>query len=143
MPSRPLRRASADFTTVRSKPGERQAALRSGRAAEAAVASDLARQGLSILATNLRLGRLELDIVARDGDTVIVVEVRHRGAGAWQTGLESIVPAKTKRVRAAGERLWRERFSRDARVNRMRFDVAVVTFEDNGEARVEYARGVM
>jgi putative endonuclease len=45
------------------------------------VTADLASQGMSILATNLRLGRLELDVVARDGDTVIVVEVRHRGAG--------------------------------------------------------------
>jgi putative endonuclease len=106
------------------------------------VASDLSRQGLSVLATNLRLGRLELDVVARDGDTVIVVEVRHRGAGAWQTGLQSIVPAKAKRVRAAGERLWRERFLHDERVNRMRFDVAVVSFEANGEARIEYAHGV-
>jgi putative endonuclease len=140
MPSRRSRRANADSTTVRSE--QKQVALRSGRAAEAAVASDLARQGLSILATNLRLGRLELDVVARDGDTVIVVEVRHRGASAWQTGLESIMPAKAKRVRAAGERLWRERFLRDARVNRMRFDVAVVTFETNGEPRIEYARGV-
>ncbi|HMI88243.1 MAG TPA: YraN family protein [Polyangiaceae bacterium] len=107
------------------------------------MASDLARQGLSILATNLRLGKLELDVVARDGDTVIVVEVRHRGVTAWQTGMESIVPAKAKRVRAAGERLWRERFLRDARVNRMRFDVAVVTFDAGGEAHIEYARGVL
>jgi len=80
--------------------------------------------------------------VARDADTVVVVEVRHRSAGAWQTGMESIARAKAKRVRAAGERLWRERFLRDARVNRMRFDVAVVTFEANGEAQIEYARGV-
>ena len=114
-----------------------------GRAAEAAVAGDLARRGLSIVATNLRLGRLELDVVARDHDTVVVIEVRHRGAGAWQTGLASIAPAKAKRVRAAGERLWRERFLRDASVNRMRFDVAVVTFEPGGEARIEYALGVI
>lgn len=111
--------------------------------AEAAVASDLARKGLTIIATNLRLGRLELDVVARDGDTVIVVEVRHRGVGAWQTGLESIARTKAKRVRSAGERLWRERFLRDAQVNRMRFDVAVVMFEPNGEAVIEYARGVL
>lgn len=143
MPSPPTRPANADFITVRANPEDKLAALASGRAAEAAVASDLARQGLSILATNLRLGRLEIDVVARDGDTIIVVEVRHRGRGAWQTGLESIVPAKARRVRAAGERLWRERFLRDARVNRMRFDVAVVTFEGSGEARIEYARGVM
>ena len=114
-----------------------------GRAAEEAVANDLVRHGFSILAKNLRLGRLELDVVAQEGDTVVVVEVRHRGAGAWQTGMESIAPSKIKRVRAAGERLWRERFLRDPTVNRMRFDVAAVTFDDSGAPLIEYARGVM
>jgi putative endonuclease len=98
---------------------------------------------MCIVATNLRLGRLEVDVVARDGDTVLVVEVRHRGAGAWQTGFESIAPAKAKRVRAAGERLWRERFLHDSTVNRMRFDVAVVTFGADGRAAIEYALGVL
>ena len=143
MPSRPIRRGIAGSSTVRADSHPKLAALRMGRTAEAAVADDLARRGLTILATNLRLGRLELDVVARERDTVIVVEVRHRGAGAWQTGLESIARTKAKRVRAAGERLWRERFLHDASVNRMRFDVAVVTFEKTGEARIEYAHGVL
>jgi putative endonuclease len=97
---------------------------------------------MAILAMNLRLGRLELDIVAKDGDTIVVVEVRTRGAGAWQTGMESIARAKAKRVRAAGERLWRQRFLRDPTVNRMRFDVAVVTFDATGKPSIEYAKGV-
>jgi Holliday junction resolvase-like predicted endonuclease len=88
------------------------------------------------------MGRLELDVVARDNDTVVVVEVRTRGAAAWQTGLESIARTKAKRVRLAGERLWRQRFQRDPSVNRMRFDVAVVTFTE-GEPHIEYARGVL
>ena len=91
----------------------------------------------------MRLGRLELDIVAREGDTVVIVEVRTRGAGAWQTGMESVARAKTKRVRAAGERLWRQKFEGDSSVNRMRFDVAVVSYDARGEALIEYARGVM
>lgn len=128
--------------TVRTNSRLRRAALASGRAAEIAVAADLTACGVSIVATNVRLGRLEIDIVARDGDTIVVVEVRHRGAGAWQTGLQSITPAKAKRVRSAGERLWRERFLRDPTVNRMRFDVAVVTFGEGGRADIEYARGV-
>jgi putative endonuclease len=128
--------------TVRTNSRSRRAALASGRAAEIAVAADLTARGVSIVATNVRLGRLEIDIVARDGDTVLVVEVRHRGAGAWQTGLQSITPGKAKRVRSAGERLWRERFLRDPTVNRMRFDVAVVTFGERGRADIEYARGV-
>jgi putative endonuclease len=117
-------------------------AAEAGRAAEAAVARDLAARGLVILGTNVRLGRLELDIVAREDDTVVVIEVRTRGVTAWQTGLESIARTKAKRVRAAGERLWRQRFLRDPSVNRMRFDVAVVTFGDEGQSVIEYARGV-
>ncbi len=118
-------------------------AAHAGRAAEAAVARDLAARGFVILGTNVRLGRLELDIVARENDTVVVLEVRTRGATAWQTGLESVARAKAKRVRLAGERLWRQRFLRDPSVNRMRFDVAVVTFDEKGESIIEYARGVL
>jgi Holliday junction resolvase-like predicted endonuclease len=91
----------------------------------------------------VRLGRLELDIVAKDHDTVVVVEVRTRGATAWQTGMESIARTKAKRVRAAGEKLWRQRFLRDPSVNRMRFDVAVVTFDETGAPSIEYALGVL
>jgi putative endonuclease len=135
---------SAEATTARSSRFARtlewkRAAYRRGRFAEEAVADYLEAKGLEILAVNLKVGRFELDIVARDGDTVVVVEVRTRGRLSFQTGFESVVPAKAKRVRMAGERLWRSRFERDARLNRMRFDVAVVTFEA-GETLVEYCR---
>jgi putative endonuclease len=96
-----------------------------------------------ILDTNVRLGHLELDIVAKDADTVIVVEVRTRGPSAWQTGMESVARTKAKRVRVAGEKLWRKRFERDPSVNRMRFDVAVVTYDEAGAPSIEYARGVL
>jgi putative endonuclease len=132
---------AAELTTA-SKLETKRAFWRLGQAAEQAVARDLVAQGCELLATNLRVGRLELDVVARDGDTVIVVEVRTRGATAWQTGLESIARAKARRVRTAGEHLWRRRFQRDPSVNRMRFDVAVVTFA-GGETLIEYARGVI
>jgi len=137
-----IRPAHAGPTTASSLDAKR-AALRAGRTAEATVESDLVERGLVIVGTNVRLGRLELDIVAREGDTVVVVEVRTRGASAWQTGLESVARAKAKRVRTAGERLWRQRFERDPTVNRMRFDVAVVTYDAHGEPLIEYARGVM
>jgi len=98
---------------------------------------------MEVLATNLRVGHLEIDIVAREADTVVVVEVRTRGATSWQTGLESVVRRKAARVRKAGERLWRQRFERDPSVDRMRFDVAVVTFTAQGETLIEHARGVL
>jgi putative endonuclease len=141
-PCLPPRLETAARTTA-NRLDHKQAALRRGRAAETAVAHDLASRGWQIWGTNVRLGRLELDVVARDGDTVVVIEVRTRGSTAWQSGLESVVGAKTRRVRAAGEKLWRHHFERDPTVNRMRFDVAVVTFAANGDTLIEYARGVM
>lgn len=89
------------------------------------------------MARNLKLGRLELDIVARQGDVILVVEVRTRGAGAWTTGLGSISRAKRERIRRAGQRLWRDRFKRDPSIQRMRFDAASVRF-DGERAGIDY-----
>ena len=133
-----MRRATAVCTTDSSNKDRKRAALERGSAAERVVVAYLEERGYAIIATNLRVGRLELDIVATTGDTVVIVEVRTRGVTAWQTGLESLGATKARRVRAAGERLWRERFARDARVNRMRFDAAVVVFAPGGEPVVEH-----
>jgi putative endonuclease len=95
---------------------------------------------LEILAVNLRVGRLELDIVARDGAVIAVVEVRTRGSGAWVRALDSIDAKKRGRVRRAGERLWRERFAGDDRIERMRFDVAGVDLLPDGGARIEIVK---
>jgi len=108
-----------------------------GRRAEAAVVRYLEREGYQIVGTNLRLGHLELDIVARQATTIVVVEVRTRGKGAWTTGFGSIDAKKRQRIRRAGERLWQRRYRNDLSVERMRFDAASVTFEA-GEAHVDH-----
>jgi len=108
-----------------------------GRRAEVAVVQFLEREGYQIVDTNLRLGHLEIDIVARQGATIVVVEVRTRGSGAWTTGFGSIDAKKRARIRRAGERLWQRRYRNDRSVDRMRFDAASVSFEA-GEPHVEY-----
>lgn len=108
-----------------------------GRRAEAAVVRYLEREGYQIVGTNLRLGHLELDVVARRETTVVVVEVRTRGTGAWTTAFGSIDAKKRQRIRRGGERLWQRRYRNDPSVERMRFDAASVTFEA-GEAQVDY-----
>jgi putative endonuclease len=92
-----------------------------------------------VVATNLRVGKLEIDIVARDGPVIVVVEVRSRGSSSWTSGFGSIDAKKRARVRRAGERLWQRRYKSDSTVERMRFDAASVTFSSEG-TRVEYAR---
>jgi putative endonuclease len=97
-----------------------------GARAENLVATWLAAQGYAIVARNLRLGELEIDVVARRGPVIAVVEVRTRGAGAFTSSFGSIDAGKRMRIRRAGERLWQRRYRHDRSVERLRFDVASV-----------------
>jgi putative endonuclease len=108
-----------------------------GRGAEQAVARFLSQRGFQIDATNLRLSYLELDVVARLGDLIVVVEVRSRGSGAWTSGFGSIDGKKRYRIRLAGMRLWQRRYQRDLSVKRLRFDAASVVFGPSGPV-IEY-----
>ncbi|MFO7180518.1 MAG: YraN family protein [Pseudomonadota bacterium] len=108
-----------------------------GRAAERAVVEYLVANGFSVVATNLRVGHYEIDIVARKGATIAIVEVRTRGTAAFTRPFGSLDGSKRRRIRLAGERLWRRRYRHDPSVARLRYDAASVTFVD-GVPRVEY-----
>ena len=99
----------------------------------------LERAGANIVATNLRVGHLEIDVVARDGRVIVVVEVRARGPSAWTTGFGSLAAAKKRRIRRAAERLWQRRYRHDPSVDRLRIDAASVTFSGD-EERVDYVK---
>jgi putative endonuclease len=111
-----------------------------GDRAERAAAAWLVAQGLELLASNLRVGRFEVDLLLRDGPVIVCVEVRTRGPGSWTGALRSIDAKKRARLRAAGERLWRERFARDRTIERLRFDAAAVELLPDGSARVEHIK---
>jgi putative endonuclease len=93
-----------------------------------------------VLATQLRLGHLELDVVAKRGDLVVIVEVRTRGPGAFEGAFASVTGAKRRHILLAAERLWRGRLAADPEVARLRIDVAAVYFEA-GRTAVEYVAG--
>lgn len=119
--------------------GPRAKVARPGARAEAAVVAHLRAAGVEVIATNVRLGHLEIDIVAREGRVIVVIEVRERGAGAWTTGFGSIDAKKRLRIRRAAERLWQRRYRNDASVDRLRIDAASVTF-DGDRPTVNYAK---
>ena len=108
-----------------------------GSRAESAVVEHLEKAGFAIVARNLRLGHLELDIVARRSELIVVVEVRTRGDGAWTTGFGSLTRLKRQRIRRAGQRLWRQRYKNDPSAERLRFDAASVRFAGD-QADVDY-----
>ena len=83
---------------------------RRGEPAESLAAAFLEREGLKILERNYRCRFGEIDIVARDGATLVFVEVRRRKSEAFGGPAESITAAKrTKIIRAARHYLARRR----------------------------------
>jgi len=105
-----------------------------GRAAEQLVADHLTRQGFILLAQDLRVGRDEVDILAWEGATLVVVEVRSRRAGAMVDALTSVSRTKQRRLRTALARSMVDRGARDGRI-----DVAAVV----DGVLVEYLAGAV
>ena len=75
--------------------------LLAGARGEETAAQYLEAQGLSIIARNFRTRRGELDIIARDGMTLVFVEVRVRTSSAFGGAAASITGAKRARMIAA------------------------------------------
>lgn len=69
-----------------------------GRDAEERAARHLARHGLQILARNYRCRGGEIDLVCRDGATLVFVEVRLRTNSGYGGAAASITPAKQRRL---------------------------------------------
>jgi putative endonuclease len=82
-----------------------------GQRAEDLAADFLRRQGLAVEARNVRNRYGEIDIVAREGDTLVFVEVRLRGSAAFGGAAGSITAAKQKRLLTAAN-LYLSGFSR-------------------------------
>ena len=76
----------------------RQAA---GAQAEALALAHLEAQGLALVARNYRCRAGEIDLIMREGDTLVFVEVRLRGKGAFASAAESVDTRKQQRVATA------------------------------------------
>jgi putative endonuclease len=84
----------------RNDPPKRDRAA-AGRAAETLAARFLEARGLHVIKRNYRCRRGEIDIVARDGATLVFVEVRLRTAERFGGAAASIDARKRARVLAA------------------------------------------
>ena len=72
-----------------------------GEKAEALAADFLAARGITIVERNFRRRCGELDLVARDGDTLVFVEVRLRTRNDFGGAAASITARKRARMAAA------------------------------------------
>jgi putative endonuclease len=105
-----------------------------GRIWENAAMAYLQRHGLVLVEANFRCKLGEIDLIMREGATLVFVEVRQRAAGAQVGAAASIGPAKVRRiVRAAQVYL-----QRCARMPPCRIDVIAI----DGE-RIEWLKNAI
>ena len=90
-----VRHFEADAAVV--GPRER-AAL--GRFGEAVAADHLVASGLTVLARNWRCREGEVDIIALDGDVLVMCEVKTRRGVGFGTPIDAVTPAKAARLRS-------------------------------------------
>jgi putative endonuclease len=109
-----------------------------GRFGEQLAVRHLEAAGLEILDRNWRCADGEIDIVAADGDTLVVCEVKTRSGTGFGDPAEAVVGAKAARLRRLSLRWlaahglgWRD----------LRFDVVTVLRSPDGDPVVRHLRG--
>ena len=74
-----------------------------GKHAEDTARAYLTRAGLREIAANANYRGGELDLVMRDGDCVVFVEVRYRGSSAFGGGIASVDSGKRRKLVLAAQ----------------------------------------
>lgn len=103
----------------------------------------LRSEGMIVLDRNWRPRgqgmRGELDLVARDGDDLVIVEVKTRRSIAYGTPLEAVTTRKMRALRSLAL-AWLD--FRSVHAPRLRFDVVAVTIPPVGQPVIEHLRAV-
>ncbi len=110
-----------------------------GRYGEDVAARHLTEQGFVVLHRNWRCELGEIDIVARDGDCLVVCEVKTRRSPACGSPLEAVTPRKVARLRRLTAR-WLA--ASGLHPPHVRIDVVSVLRPPSGPAQVEHLRAV-
>jgi putative endonuclease len=113
-----------------------------GREAERVAEDHLVADGFRVLWRNARIGSLEVDLVVKKDDLVVIAEVRMRGPGSFEGPLASITRDKRRALLKASRGLWRGRLKKMDDVKRVRIDVVAVSYGPDG-ASVEWIKGAI
>jgi putative endonuclease len=111
-----------------------------GKYGEDLAARHLIGAGFVILARNWRCEAGEIDIVARDRDALVIVEVKTRTSTAFGSPAEAITARKSDKLRELAL-MWLQEHPEDRR--EIRFDVISVLAPRDAVARLDHQRGVL
>ncbi len=92
---------------MRPPPGE------CGAKAEEHARIYLEQRGLQLVAQNYRCRQGEIDLIMRDGATLVFIEVRYRKSTGFGSPAESVTPAKQRRICAAAAHYLQSRSERN------------------------------
>lgn len=106
-----------------------------GRAAEDAAAAWLARAGFAVLERNVRFSEGEIDLVCRDGDAIVFVEVKCRRAHWGEGPGDAVSWDKRRRLVGLAQHYLKARRITSARC---RFDVVAVTVGRDGALTIRH-----
>jgi putative endonuclease len=110
-----------------------------GRFGEQLAVHHLQATGLEVLDRNWRCSIGEIDIVARDGDTLVICEVKTRRSLTFGHPVAAVTPIKLRRLR----RLAAEWVSTSGIHSRtIRLDVVGILAPRDGQPIIEHVKGV-
>ncbi|KPK35194.1 MAG: hypothetical protein AMJ66_01935 [Betaproteobacteria bacterium SG8_40] len=104
--------------------------MTSGGEAEQLAFDYLRRHGLTAVERNYRCRFGEIDLIMRDGQTLVFVEVRMRASNAFGGAPESIDARKQRKLLATA----RHYMGAQGRIPVCRFDVVLL----NGDSRIQW-----
>ena len=110
-----------------------------GRRGERLAERHLVARGYRLIERNWRCRHGEIDLVVRDGDAVVFVEVKTRTSTAFGHPFEAITPVKLARLRRLAG-VWCEAHPRER--GRIRIDAVAVLAPRDGVPKVEHLVGV-
>lgn len=111
-----------------------------GQNGEKIAAEHLQARGYTIVETNWRCSKGELDLVARHGDTLVFVEVRSRHSGSTEVPFESITPTKQRKLNVLAHLYLT---SHDLNPPNWRIDVIAVAFPRRGTPIIEHVENAL
>ena len=110
-----------------------------GRFGEDLAARHLEDDGFVVLERNWRCELGELDIVARDGDCLVLCEVKTRSSLRHGSPFDAVTERKLHRIERLGLAWMR---ARAVRPRSMRVDVVAVLRPPRGPSVIEHVRGL-
>jgi putative endonuclease len=126
------------MTSTKNATPTRHLAL--GRYGERVAARHLVDRGMVLLDRNWRCEAGEVDLVLRDGDILVMCEVKTRTSDGWGTPHEAVTADKLDRLKRLGL-LWSE--AHGVRAADLRIDLVAVHPQRRGAALVEHVPGLV